>query len=402
MTTPQTRRLSTPEFVALMAMLMATIAFSIDAILPGLPAIAAELSPNAPNQAQLVVTAFVVGMGVATLVTGPMSDRFGRKPVVVCSALVYCAGALIAWAAQSLEVLLLGRLVQGLGAAGPRVVVMAFTRDLYSGREMARIMSFAMLIFSLVPGLAPSLGHVIIGNFGWRAVFLSFLIFSVLSVSWMWLRQPETLAPEARRPISAGSMWRAIKEMVALPTVRLSTLVQTLVLGVLFAMISSTQQIFDKTYGQGENFHLWFGGMAILAASASVINARLVTRLGMRAIIKATMLIQVVLSSLMALIVLLHFPNAVELWFYAFWNLTLFMMVGMTLGNLTTLAMEPVGHIAGLAASVISASSTVGAVVIAVPIGLAFNGTPLPLALGSIICSALSIWLTSKIRRDSD
>ena len=397
-----TARLSQFEFVALIAMIMATVAFSIDAMLPALPDIAAELTPDAPNRAQLIITSFVLGMGFGTFFTGPLSDRFGRKPVMIGGAVVYCGAALAAWAAPTLETMLAARLLMGLGAAGPRVVAIALVRDIYSGRDMARIMSFVMLVFSLVPAMAPSIGMIIISLAGWHAVFLAFVVFSGITVIWLGLRQPETLTTERRRPLNLPSLWAAISEVMRHPTTRLSIVVQTLAMGMLFGVISSTQQVFDKTYGQGDVFHFWFGGIAILAASASLLNARLVGRLGMRPIIKATFLMQIAASSLMIVAMLSPLPNSVELLVYAAWNVTVFFQIGMTAGNLNALAMEPMGHIAGMAASLIAALSTIGAVIIAVPIGLSFNGTPLPLAVAILICATLAFWLTTMIRRESD
>ena len=336
--TPPTARLSQLEFVALIAMIMATVAFSIDAMLPALPAIAAELSPDAPNRAQLIVTSFVLGMGLGTFFTGPLSDWFGRKPVMIAGALIYCIAALVAWAAPTLEALLAARLLMGLGAAGPRVVVQALVRDLYTGRDMARIMSFAMLIFALVPALAPSIGMIIIAFAGWHAVFLAFVAFSGVTVVWLGLRQPETLTPALRRPLRFGPIFAAAGEVLRHPTTRLPIFIQTLAMGMLFAVISSTQQVFDLTYGQGAQFHLWFGGIAILAASASLLNARIVGRLGMRPIIKVTFLMQVGASALMITAVFAGLPNQIELLVYAAWTLTVFFQVGMTLGNLNALA----------------------------------------------------------------
>ena len=212
------------------------------------------------------------------------------------------------------------------------------------------------------------------------------------------LRNP----PERRRPLNLPSLWAAISEVMRHPTTRLSIVVQTLAMGMLFGVISSTQQVFDKTYGQGDVFHFWFGGIAVLAASASLLNARLVGRLGMRPIIKATFLMQVAASTLMIVAMLSPLPNSVELLVYAAWNVTVFFQIGMTAGNLNALAMEPMGHIAGMAASLIAALSTIGAVIIAVPIGLSFNGTPLPLAVAILICATLAFWLTTMIRRESD
>ncbi|MCF2870619.1 multidrug effflux MFS transporter [Octadecabacter sp. G9-8] len=399
---PPIKPLGQTEFVALIAMLMATIAISIDAMLPALPEIAAELSPDAPNRAQLIITSFVLGMGLGTFFTGPLADRFGRKAVIVTGAALYVCATLAAYFAQSLETMLAARLAMGLAAAAPRVASVAIVRDLYSGRDMARIMSFIMLIFSLVPALAPSLGAVIIAVSDWRGIFLAFAIFATLVSIWLMLRQPETLPPEKRRPLSFTSLWSAASEVLRHPTVRLATLVQTLSLGMLFSVLSSTQQVFDVTYGQGETFHLWFGGIAILAASASIVNARIVQRLGMRPIIKAMFLAQIALSLGMVLVVSLHLPNQIELLFYAFWTISVFFQAGLTLGNLNALAMEPMGHIAGMAASLVTASATVGAVFIAVPIGLRFDGTPMPLAIGTLICAVLAFTLTSMIRRDSD
>jgi len=382
--TPDQRpALSTPEFIALIAMLMATIAFSIDAMLPALPQIGAELSPGNVNRAQLVITSFVLGMGIGTLVTGPLSDRFGRKPVMIGGAVVYALAAFVAWQAQS-----------------PRVVAVALIRDLYSGREMARITSFAMMVFALVPALAPSLGKLIIDATGWRAIYLAFILFAALSILWLGLRQPETLPVDRRRAINGGAFLDAIREMAAHPTVRLSIAVQVLSFGMLFATLSSTQQIFDLTYGQGTVFHLWFGGIAVLAASASFVNARLVMRLGMRALIKAMLSVQVGMSALMAAVILTGLAGEAELYVYALWTVSVFFQAGLTLGNLNALGMEPMGHIAGMAASIMASIGTIGAVLIAVPIGLAFDGTALPLALGTFVCAVLALALTTRIKRD--
>lgn len=398
----QNRQLGQLEFVTLMAMLAAMVAFAIDAMLPALPEIAAEHSPGAPNRAQLVVTSFVLGMGLGTLFTGPLSDRFGRKPVVIVGSAIYALGALLAIAAPTLELMLGARVLQGIGAAAPRVVAVAIVRDLYAGRSMARMMSIIMLIFTLVPALAPTLGAGIIAFAGWRGVFVAFVFFAAFVSIWLFLRQPETLPPSARRALNLSTMGAAIAEMYAHPTVRLSVLVQTLSFAMLFATLSSTQQIFDVTYGLGDSFHFWFGGIAVVSASASIVNARLVMRLGMRALIKSMLAVQLCLALSMVAAVLLPLPGKVELAVYVIWTTSVFFQAGMTLGNLNALALEPMGHIAGMAASISTAIATVGAVIIAVPLGLQFNGTPLPLALGTAVCAAVAWGLTRAIRRDSD
>ncbi|MGJ8622434.1 MAG: multidrug effflux MFS transporter [Yoonia sp.] len=398
----RTTPLPQTEFIALIAMVTATVAFSIDAMLPALPEIGAALSPDNINNAQLIITFFMLGMGVGTLFTGPLSDAFGRKPVMIGGAVVYITSSFVAWQAQSLELMLAARVVQGLGAAGPRVVAMALIRDLYAGPNMARILSFVMMVFALIPALAPTMGHYIILGFGWRAIFMSFIAFSAITTSWLLLRQPETLTPENRRPLSIRAMGAAIKEMFTHHTARLSIIIQTLTFGMLFNMLSSTQQVFDTTFGQGDTFHLWFGGIAVLASSASFLNARLVVRLGMRAIIKAMYTAQIGITLAMIVITWLDTPYWLAFGGYVLWVLSNFFQAGLTIGNLNALAMEEMGHIAGLAASVIAAVATIGAVAIAVPIALQFDGTPLPMAVGTLICAALALWLTTMLRRPGE
>lgn len=390
------------EFIALMAMVAATVAFSIDAMLPALPEMAEDLSPGDLNRVQLIITSFVLGMGLGTFFTGPMSDAFGRKPVMIGGAIVYILACAVAWRAQTLEVMLAARLVQGLGAAGPRVVAMALIRDLYAGSDMARILSFVMVVFALVPALAPTIGHYLIVVFDWPAIFITFILFSLGTTLWLWFRQPETLTVEKRRPLSVTALGAAIMEMFRHPTARLSIFIQTLTFAMLFSMLSSTQQVFDITYGQGDVFHLWFGGIAVVAASSGFLNARLVGRLGMRAIIKAMYTAQIGITGALILILLAESPMQLAFVAYVIWVTANFFQAGLTIGNLNALGMEEMGHIAGLAASVIAAVSTVGAVLIAAPIALQFDGTPLPIAIGTLLCAALALWLTNKIKRPGE
>ncbi len=401
-TTGHRKQLGQAEFVALLAMVAATVAFSIDAMLPALPAIGAELSPGDLNNAQLIITSFVLGLGLGTLFTGPLSDTFGRKPVMIGGALVYILACGAAWAASSLEVMLAARVVQGLGAAGPRVVAMALIRDLHSGPQMARILSIVMVVFSLVPAMAPTVGHYIIVTFGWRAIFVAFMFFSLATTAWLLLRQPETLTPENRRPLSPGALASATAEVFRHRTARLSMFVQMLTLGMLFTVISSTQQVFDLTYGQGGHFHLWFGAIAILAASSGVLNARIVIRLGMRAIIKGMYTAQIILTLLMLAVTATDAPYWISFGAYLLWVIGNFFQAGLTLGNLNALGLEDMGHIAGLAASILSAVSTVGAVLIAAPTALMFDGTPIPMGIGVLIAASLALWLTTMIRRPGE
>ncbi len=380
------------EFIALIAMMFATVAFSIDAMLPALPEIAAEITPTAPNRAQLIITSFILGMGLGTMFTGPLSDAFGRKPVVVAGSVLYVVGTALAWRAQSIEFMFAARVLQGLGAAGPRVVALAIIRDLYSGRQMARLMSFIMLVFTLVPAIAPTLGAAFIWVAGWRSIFLAFIAFSMISLIWFVRRQPETLPPERRRPFRVRTLLSGAREVITHRVVLLSLITQTLVFGGLFATLSSTQQIFDQTFGKADTFPMWFAVIAVSASPASVINARLVERLGMRFMITAVLFAQIALSALVILTVWSGvLPLGALFWVYLVWTIGVFFQVGLTGGNLNALAMEPMGHLAGLTASVTGSLGTIGAAMLAIPLGLAFDGTPLPLMVGTFCLSGLAL-----------
>ncbi len=388
-----TNRMSRGEFIALIAMMFSTIAFSIDSMLPALPEIGAQLSPDDVNRAQLILTSFVLGMGIGTFFTGPLSDAFGRKPVIYGGVALYIAASAVAWASSSLELVLASRVAQGLGAAGPRVVAMAVIRDLYSGRVMARIISIAMLLFTLVPAVAPMLGAGVIALFGWRGIFMSFILFAVIVCVWMGTRLPESLAVENRRPFRLPLMVAATKEMFAHPTVRLSIMVQTLCMGILFTMLTMVQPVYDVIHDRAESFPFWFGFVALMSGSASVLNAALVVRVGMRRMVTWALGAQIGITALV--IVTNSFPLSPDASFGLFvaWQTTVFFMAGVTMGNLNAIAMEPMGHIAGMAASVIGSVSTVLAAAIAAPVGLLFDGSILPLTTGILTMCILAFGL---------
>lgn len=388
-----------PEFIAMLALIFAVIAFSIDSMLPALPQIAAELTPENVNRAQLVLTAFVGGLGLGLLAGGPLSDALGRKPVILAGFLLYALAAIAAIFADSLELLLVARFVQGLGAAAPRIVALAMVRDLYQGREMARITSFVMMIFILVPAVAPSIGAVIIHFVGWRGVFGSFVVMALLGGGWLHLRRPETLPAAARRPLRLRSMASAAREVLGDRQVQLVTLVMTLGFGQMFALLSSAQQLFVETYGKGDDFPLWFAGMALLSGTGTVLNARYVVRLGMRRIVTMAYWMQIVVSA--AMVVLLFgdlLPQALRFPAFFFWAVSVFFMAGVTFGNLNAMALQRMGHVAGMAASVVGAVSTLGAVLIAAPVGQLYDGSVRPMLLATLICSGLAALLMRRVR----
>lgn len=389
------------ELVSLLAMLSATVAFSLDAMLPALPQIGDALSPDAPNRAQLVVGSFVLGLGLGTFFTGALSDAFGRRPVAVAGALIYCIAALVAAFSPNLETLLIARFVQGLGAAGPRITAMAIARDLFSGRRMAQVISYVIFVFTLTPIFAPSIGWAIAQVFGWRGIFASFAVFSVISMAWLVMRLPETLAPENVRPFRLAKLVEGVRETLGNRRVLLATIVQTLIFGTLFSTLASSQQIFGEVFDKEDTFALWFGLMALLASSANLINARIVVRLGMREVVSRALLIQ---GSFTLIFVLLQvvgaIPGGLAFPLTFLWLTSLFYLAGFGIGNMNALALEPLGHMAGMAASIVTAVATIGAGLLTIPIGLAFNGTVLPLSVGVLVLVATALLVLRQLTED--
>jgi len=388
-----------PEFVALMAMMSATIAFSIDAMLPALPVIGAELAPQDANRVQLVITLFMLGLGAGTLVLGPLSDRFGRKPVVAGGLAVYCLAALFAAQAQSVEALLAARFVQGMGASAPRVVALAIIRDQYSGRMMARVTSIVMTIFILVPIIAPTLGALIIAAFGWRAVFGAFVLFGILCATWLMLRQPETLAPDRRRPLRAGPLLAALQEILRNRHVMTYIAALSLGFGQMFIFLSTAPQVFDDVWNRADTMPYWFALVAAMAGGSGLLNARLVMAHGMRRLATLAFAAQALVSATyLGLTASVTLPEPFGFYAFIAYLSVAFFMIGLTFGNLNALAMEPLGHIAGTASAVVGALSTFGAAAIAIPAGLTYAGSEVTTVGGVLVCAggAFLLMLTTR------
>ncbi|WP_299362844.1 multidrug effflux MFS transporter [uncultured Paracoccus sp.] len=384
-----------------MAFLTATVAFSIDAMLPALPQIAAELVPQDVNRAQLILISFVAGMGVGTLFAGPLSDAIGRKWTIAAGFGIYLLAAVAALFAGTLDALLIARFVQGLGAAGPRIASMALIRDQYEGREMARITSFVMMVFMLVPALAPSLGQGFIWLGGWRGIFGAFIGFALIALVWFGLRQPETLPPSRRRPLNPGRLWAGVREVLSNREVVLCTITIALGFGQMFALLASSQQLFAETFDRGAGFPLWFAAVALLSSTGTIINARLVMRVGMYRIARTAYALQVASSALFLVLMTIDdgWPLTLRFAVFFMWTVGVFTMAGLTFGNLNAMAMQRMGHMAGMTASVVSALSTTGAVLIAAPVGLAYDGSPVPVALATLVCSGLGWLVMGRMRR---
>lgn len=378
------------EFVTLISMMMALTALSIDAMLPALPQIARDLQvPNA-NDRQLVVSAIFLGLAVGQLFFGPLSDSTGRKPAIYAGFALYMVGSLLAMTATAFSVLLAGRLLQGMGVSSPRAVTLALVRDQYEGRAMARVMSFVMTVFIFVPMIAPTMGQAVLLFAGWRAIFGVFVLLTLVLLAWFGLRQPETLAPDRRIPFSGRRILAAVGEIVRSRVALGYTVTAGLVSGAFIGYLNSAQQIFQEQYALGELFPLIFAVVASSVGLASFLNARLVMRFGMRFLVKRSLLAIVVLAGAAILLIQLTAGQPPLPLFLAYLMLSFF-CVGILFGNMNALAMEPLGHIAGIGAAVIGSLSTFLSALLGTLIGRSYNGTVLPLVLGLGILAGLSM-----------
>lgn len=382
------------EFIALMAMLTSLVALSIDAVLPALPAIGADLGVTRANDNQLVISLLFLGFALGQMLYGPLSDGVGRKRAAYLGLGLCMTGCVLAMAAWSFPVVLLGRLLQGFGVAGPRTITLALVRDRFSGREMARVMSFIMTIFILVPIIAPTLGQVALSVAGWRAIFGGYLVMAVVTSVWFLLRQTETL-PEARRiPLSTERLLGAVREVFRSRVALLYTVATGLVFGAFLGYLNSTQQILQEQYGLGSRFPLYFAVLAISLGGATFSNARLVMRLGMRPLVSRA-LVAIVVFSAVFLVVAWRDAGNPPLWTLMAYLLAVFFAIGLLFGNLNALAMEPLGHVAGTGAAVVGSTSTLISLVLGTAIGQSYNGTVIPLVAGFAVLAAgagLVVW----------
>jgi len=321
---------------------------------------------------------------------GPVSDNTGRKPPAYWGYVLFIAGSLLSLFASSFPMLLARRFLQGAGISAPRTVTTALVRDRYEGRAMARVMSFVMTVFILVPMLAPSLGQLMVSWAGWRSIFGFYALLGVITVLWFGLRMPETLAPENRAPFSFQRILMAIREILDIRLALGFTVTAGLLNGAFLGYLNSAQQIFQEQYGLGERFPLYFGAAACSIGLASLLNARLVMRLGMNFLARWS-LFGILGMSTGTLGIALLTAGHPPLWFLMTYLITAFFCFGILFGNINALAMKPLGHIAGIGAAVVGALSTLISVPIGTVIGQSYNGTIVPLVAGMAILTGLSI-----------
>ena len=367
-------RLRTGEFIPLVALLFSLVALAIDAMLPALPEIGRDLGVARPNDVQYVIIAVFFGLGLGQIFFGPLSDRIGRKPAIYAGLAVFMAGCMVSVQAPTFEWMIAGRVLQGIGVAAPRIVTVALVRDQYEGRPMARIMSFAMAVFILVPAAAPALGLAVLRTAGWRAIFVAFFVIAAVALAWLLVRQPETLPPERRRSLSPRVLGRTIRAILATRAALGYTVASGFAFSPFVAYLSSAPQMFEEGYGVEDLFVFWFAVLALVIGLASIVNGRLVMRYGMLRLstIAAS---AVALASAAGWIGLVPFDGLFPFWLFMAYFLFIFICVGMLFANLNALAMEPLGHVAGVGAAVVASLATLISVPLGGFVGQSFDGT---------------------------
>jgi MFS transporter, DHA1 family, multidrug resistance protein len=384
------------EFVALIALMMGLTALSIDNLLPAFPHVQARFGIADPNQLQLLVYLYMIGFALMQLVYGPVSDVVGRRPALMVGLAVYAIGCGMAIVASSFGLLLLARVIQGMGAAGARVLAVAIVRDCYAGREMARVLSITFAVFIIVPVFAPAIGGLFLLFGEWRGLFAGMLALALVLAIWFGLQMPETLHPEYRVPFSAKRIVDGIRlTLTSRVTIGYSTAV-ALIFGCLMTYVGSAQQIFEtEVYGLGPLFTVVFGAIAATMAVGAMINARLVRRLGMRRLSHAATLGFVVTAAVQCGLALFYDGRPPLLAFCIALAGNQF-FASVAISNFNAMAMEPLGAVAGTASSFLGFYTTMSGALIGLLIGHWFNATVIPLGIGylvlSVLCLLVVLW----------
>jgi len=373
-----------------MALNMSLVALAIDAMLPALAQIGSDLNLTHDNDRQLVLTILFLGLALGQLFYGPVSDLLGRRTPIFFGYGLFIIGSILAVIAPTFEWLLFGRFLQGLGAAAPRILTVAIIRDGSAGREMAHLMSLVMMVFILVPAIAPALGQTILLFTSWRGIFVALLILSSMTLIWFYLRQPETLPPEKRQPLTLPTLRRSLIGILKTRVTVVYTLAGGIIFGAFVGFLNSAQQIFQDLYGLGTQFPAYFAVLALIIGGASMVNSRLVMRLGMRFLCRIGLMATIVTSFAFLLYCQFQQPG---LWLFMAYMGVTFFCTGILFGNVNALAMQPLGHVAGLASSVIGSATTFVALILGHFIGYAYDSSVIPLVTGFGLLSLFSLGL---------
>ena len=376
------------EFVVMIAAIMALNPLAMDIMLPALPNIGSTFHIDVANRLQMVLSAFLIGFGFGQFIIGPLSDSFGRRPVLLGGMVLYALASVLAVTTPSFETLLLARALEGLGTSATRVIATSIVRDCYAGRRMASVMSLAMMIFIAVPVVAPSFGQALMAVTEWRGIFVVLMIYGLVALAWCWMRLPETLPAAERKPFSIPDVLDAYRQTVTNRQTLGYALAAGGIMGSLFAFVFCAQQVFTGIYKLGSYFPIAFAAIAAGTAVSGFINSRLVGRLGMRVISHSAL---VGFIAVAATLYVAEKAGALPLPLFMALSALMMFSFGLMIANFTALAMEPQGQIAGTASSLYGSITTLLGIGIGTTIGQSYDGTLLPFATGFLLCTLATL-----------
>ena len=385
------RQKSEFEFIVIMAALMSLVSLAIDALLPAMTNIGATIGITDATNNQLLITMIFLGLGFGQLISGPLSDSYGRKPIIYIGFIVFAFASLICVFSTSLEMMIVGRIAQGIGLSAPRTISIAMIRDRFSGNYMAKVMSFVVAIFILVPVVAPALGKIMLDLYGWQSIFYSQLLFGLAVMLWLWKRQPETLKKENKRDFKLSLLVAGLKEFIKHKNAVVFTFFSGCITGSFMVYLSASQIIFEQQYNLKDEFPFIFAGIALFIGIATFLNGTFVVRLGMFKLVS----IFTIIFTLIPFVYIFLYSGETNPSIYVlvtFFGLQFF-AIAFLFGNTRALAMEPIGHIAGIGAAINGFVSTIMAVPIATLIGSFINTTALPLFIGFFVCGVIALLL---------
>ncbi|MET0154479.1 MAG: multidrug effflux MFS transporter [Rickettsiales bacterium] len=395
MRTQRARPMGETEFIFLMALLMSSVALSVDGSIPAMSVIGAELGAAHPNRAQHIVNCFFAGMAVGQLIAGAASDALGRRLVLFCGIGVYCCGAAMCYVAGDMPTMLAGRALQGAGAAGPYIMVMSIVRDKYRGRAMARVMSYVAGVFIMTPAVAPALGQIVMQIGGWRDIFVAYIAYAALCGLWAACRLRESLPKEKRTQSGSSPTLRALRKAAKNPSLWIHTAALGCVFAALTGYINAAQQIYSEIYGVEEEFPLYFGAGSLATGLASLLNGRLVRRFGMRRIsLTASAATTMISVAVFLWVAQFSFPFAA----FVAYGATLMFCFGFLYGNLNAMALESADDAAGASAAILGAFATLCGAGMGAAIGQLYDGTILPIVAGFVVtgCATLTLIYVGK------
>jgi len=393
---PLPRQAGEKEFVLLMALLMSAVAFAVDGTLPAMAAIGHDLRASYDNQTHHIINCFFAGMALGQLLAGMASDAYGRKPVLFAGLAVYLCGAIICREAEGMATMLLGRSLQGAGAAGPYIMVMSIVRDRYQGRAMARIMSFTSGVFIMTPVLAPIFGQAVLKFGDWRDIFTAYMLYAAFAGIWAWLRLRESLPKEKRTARDGSDMAKSLRKAASNRNLWRFTLALGCIFAGLTGYLNTAQQMFQGIYGVGDKFALYFGAQALATGAGSFLNGALVKRLGMRhTCLVASAAVTLISAAFLCYIV----ASAPSFGLFFAYGVAFLLCFGFLYGNLNALALESAGGVAGAASALLGATATVCGAGVGAVIGQLYDGTLLPVVAGFVAMGAIAFLLVAGEKR---